>query len=118
MIDIDAITARALGFPQVVLALAERCQTPRGKELALALGPLASEVEVRLALTRAEQARVLLRDGVTIPVGGADDVRGHVARAEKGGVLTPEELLACGRALSASNYVRAFLKSRREIMFE
>jgi DNA mismatch repair protein MutS2 len=118
MIDVDTTTLEALGFPAVRDALATRGQTSRGKELAVALAPLADEAAVRLALARVEQARALLREALVIPVGGADDVRGPVARAAKGAVLSPVELLACGRLLSASSDVRAFLRARKDPMPE
>jgi len=107
-------TLNELGFEAVIAALADRTQTTRGRELAVARPFLADEAEVHLSLVRIEQARAVLSEEKVVPVGGADDVRALAGRASKGAMLSGEELVSCGRLMRAAMAVRAFLRARRE----
>ncbi|HEY5240935.1 MAG TPA: endonuclease MutS2, partial [Polyangiaceae bacterium] len=106
-------TRSDLEWDRVLLALAERCAGPLGRELAVALPFAATRDEARAFLAQAAEATGLLELGRTLPVGEVDDVRVAVERARVGGVLAPAELRAVGRLLGAARALRRFLASRR-----
>jgi len=53
-----------------------------------------------------DEARALLQEQVSLPLGGVADIRGSVERAEKGGLLEPRELTGCAQTLFAFSLAR------------
>ncbi len=74
--------------------------------------PDASGVRARLAETR--EALHLLEAGEAPPLGGVAELDPSLARARKGGVLDPAELLEVGSTLAALHETARFLGSRAE----
>jgi DNA mismatch repair protein MutS2 len=97
----------------VLLALAERCAGPLGRDLALALPFAQSRDEAREWLEQAAEASRLLAQGRALPAGEVDDVGEAIERARAGGVLAPVDLRAIGRLLGAARALRRFLAARR-----
>src|SRR5688572_6023833 len=104
------VTPRALadlGWSQLTAAVAARATSVRGAELAASL-PFLGVDEAQAQLAAIEEARTLLRRQLPLPIGQVDDVRGHVARADKGAVLSAAELLACAAVGRTAGAVRRF----------
>ena len=59
-----------------------------------------------------DEARALLQEQVSLPLGGVADIRGSVERAEKGGLLEPRELTGCAQTLFAFSRAREALGER------
>jgi DNA mismatch repair protein MutS2 len=107
-----ALTARTLadlGWDKLLHALAARTQTPWGQELALAVRLLPDAAAVEHAWAETQEARQLLRRALTMPVGGLEDIRPHLDRADKGAVLGAPELFACVNVARAASQVKRFV---------
>lgn len=107
-------TQQELGWPALVAALASQARSALGREHAFALPFLHSREEVQQRLSRIAEARFLSRQSLEIPVEDVPDVRPHILRASREGILEPLALLECTRLLRASVRVRRFLLSRSE----
>lgn len=101
-----------LGWPEVVRALAQRCRLPSGQRQATALEFLTSAAEVREALARVDEARLLAESRLTLPLGLSGTPEEHIDRAAKGGVLEPPALRDCASLLRAAARTRRFLEGR------
>jgi DNA mismatch repair protein MutS2 len=106
-------TRADLEWDRVLAAVAARCAGPLGRELALALPFAETRDEARAWLGQSAEAVRLLDEGRPLPVGEVDDVRDAIERTRVGGVLSPQELLALGRALGAARGLRRFLTARK-----
>jgi len=105
-------TLEDLAFPEVLAALGHRCRTAAGRSRALARSFFDDASAVREALSRVDEARALLQEQVSLPLGGVADIRGSVERAEKGGLLEPRELTGCAQTLFAFSRAREALGER------
>lgn len=113
LFDIPERTRRDLGWDQIVAAVAARTSTARGRERALALPFLETRDQIVASLDRIAEARNLLRQQLSLPLAGAEDVRGPLARAAKGAILEAPEMIACARLIRAAARVRTFLAVHR-----
>ncbi|AKU91727.1 endonuclease MutS2 [Vulgatibacter incomptus] len=113
MFAIPERTLRDLGWRQLTTALAERTSTPRGRALAQALPFLSRKDEIERSLSRIAEARLLLRKELSLPVGGAEDVRDLLSFAAKGATLEAAQLVACARLIRAASRTRTFLHAQR-----
>ncbi|HEX2884341.1 MAG TPA: endonuclease MutS2, partial [Candidatus Limnocylindria bacterium] len=98
----DASTLRALEFGAIVEALAALTSFEPARELAESTVPVADAAHVALLQDQTSEARQLLDEQVQASIGGARDVRGPLARAARGGRLTPAELLELADTLHAT----------------
>jgi len=105
-----------LAVNEVRDALAARCHTRAGIDRARARPFLDDEAQVREALQRVEDAFKLRREPLFLALGPEPDLRPAVARAGKGGLLDPAELLDVGRALDACARTREALAARADIV--
>lgn len=105
-------TLEDLGYSDILRALAQRCRTEVGRERALARPFLDSHEQVADALTRVEEARRLLQEQVSLPLGGLEDIRGAIGRAEKRAILEPRELLFTAQTLFAFERTREVFDER------
>jgi DNA mismatch repair protein MutS2 len=103
-----------LAFTEVLKALAARCRTSAGRERAARRPFLESTGEVVNALALVEEARRLAEQQLSLPLSGLEDVRVHVERAAKGGLLEPKELLAVAHVTLACARLRELLEERDE----
>jgi DNA mismatch repair protein MutS2 len=94
-----------LEYPKIIERLAGEAAFSASKELARALVPSADEVDVRRRQTLTSEARRLLDLRPDAGVRGAKDVRPHVAAAERGVMLSPQDLLDVLATLRSSAYV-------------
>ncbi|WP_102127841.1 endonuclease MutS2 [Deinococcus planocerae] len=98
----DARALSALDFPRIRDALAERSATPLGVERAHSLMP--SEDAGRVARELGEVEDALF--GVSLSLGGIQDLRDLYARAVEGRVLAGQELLNAAYSLDAAMSVK------------
>ncbi len=105
-------TLANLGFAEIRKALEKRCRTEPGRQRALARPFLANASEVHDALSLIQEARRLLAEPLSLPLGGLEEIRPSLARAAKGAMLEPKELIAITAALFAFERVRETLEAR------
>ena len=93
---------RVLEFDRILAMLEEECVSEFGAEYARALEPSVYRLEVVTAQQEtAEAVSYILMSGSS-PVHSFDDIRQALDKARLGSALTPAELLAVARTLSAS----------------
>ncbi|HKE12425.1 MAG TPA: endonuclease MutS2 [Myxococcota bacterium] len=115
----DQILAR-LEWPQLIERLAAHTHTPRGRarcsapqEGAVPRTLFAQSLEEVLALLHeTSEARLLLEQAQTPPLGGLSDLEPTLRRLGKGGVLGARELLELRATLSALHATERFLSRR------
>ncbi|MBI0444483.1 endonuclease MutS2 [Deinococcus sp. DB0503] len=92
----------ALDFPRIRDALAERSATPLGVERARALLPSEDGDRIRRELDEVEDALF----GVSLALGGIQDIRELYTRALEGRVLSGQELLTAAYSLDGAMSVK------------
>jgi DNA mismatch repair protein MutS2 len=110
-------TLERLEWSQVLARLGRYLHTPGARaRLAPAEGESVStalfeptEAGVRVRLAETAEARSILRTGGASPIGELADLAAPLARARKGGVLAPRELLEVARALEAIGHTEGVL---------
>ncbi len=106
-------TLRILEYNKVKEKLKKYAVTSGGKQLLDELNPYDSVYEVRKNLDETDEAfNLLIRKG-NPPFEGLHDTREGLGRAQKGGVLTPEQLLKISGMLRCSRNFKNFI-SRKE----
>ncbi len=105
-------TLHDLGWPALLETLAARCHTERGSAAARGLVACDSADEARVRLADLAEACLLHELDLPPPFGGITDVELLLARAEKGGALEGEALLAVGQTLAACTRLRRHLVAR------
>lgn len=103
-----------LEFPKVRSRLGDLAGFPPGRELAEALVPQTSPLEVAAAQADTAEALALLWREGGLPWGGIHDLRPVLRRSTLGAVLEPEELLAVVDTLRGMARLRRFLEERAE----
>ncbi|UBV42193.1 endonuclease MutS2 [Deinococcus taeanensis] len=98
----DARALSALDFPRVLAALAERSATSLGVERARALRPSDDAGRIARELDEVEDALF----GVSLSLGGIQDIRELHARAGEGRVLAGQELLTAAYSLDGAMTVK------------
>lgn len=101
---IETKTLEDLGWDKLVAHLVRRAHTARGAEAAAALPLLDTAEAAAERMREIDEARRLAALEAAMPFGGIRDVVAQVARAGKGGVLEPEDLL--GVAATARGLAR------------
>jgi DNA mismatch repair protein MutS2 len=99
-----------LGFSQLAAALADRAETPLGKERCRNLPLFNDRAAVELHLTEVEEARALIRGRQPAPLYGMGDLTLVLPRAEKQGVLEGTALLEVASFARGATRLRAFLE--------
>lgn len=102
-----------LEWARLVEAIVSRCRGPRAHDPSLPLAETADGARTALAETR--EAMSLLASGDPLPLDGIRDVREHVARVSRMGVLEGAALRDLTVTLAAARSLRRFLTSRREV---
>lgn len=88
--------------------LAERAGSVMGKELVQELVPVKDPTLVQERLAETAEAREIMNNVPSIPLGGIRDVRVTIKRAELGSILEPHELLAVASMLYAARRMKSF----------
>ncbi|WP_198170373.1 endonuclease MutS2 [Deinococcus arboris] len=103
----DARALSALDFPRVLSALAERSATTLGAERARALRPSDDGTRIARELDEVEDALF----GVSLSLGGIQDIRDLHARAQEGRVLAGQELLNAAYSLDGAMTVKRAIQA-------
>ena len=98
----DDGTLRALEFAAVVEQLAALTSFPPSRDLAVGSLPLADPAHVTLLQEQTDEAVRLLTEQAQASIGAARDIRPALERADRGGQLTPAELLEIALTLDAT----------------
>jgi DNA mismatch repair protein MutS2 len=106
-------TRTDLEWDRVLAALAERCTSAMGRDLALALPFPETREAVRTVLAESEEATRLLAQGEPLPLHEIPGVHEAVSRLRVGGVLGPQELRGLARVLTSARSLRRFLSARK-----
>ncbi|MEZ4356631.1 MAG: Smr/MutS family protein [Myxococcota bacterium] len=111
--EVAQATLESLEWSRITDALRAVCRTPQGRLLlAESSGHDVFEADeggVRARLRETDEARALVDRDTLPPLAGCIDLRAILARAAKGGVLEPAELLDVRSTLAALGSTRAFL---------
>ncbi|MEW6421819.1 MAG: endonuclease MutS2 [Deinococcota bacterium] len=97
----------ALDFPRIRDALAERSATPLGVERARALLPSTDPGRIRRELDEVEDALF----GVSLSLGGIQDIRELYARTVEGRLLSGQELLNAAYSLDSAMSVKRAIQA-------
>jgi len=103
----DAHALRTLEFDKIRAKLARHASFSAGKELALALEPSPEYREVVRRQRETAEARRLLQMKPHTGLRGAHDVRPLAEKAERGGILDPNELLTLASTLECARDFKA-----------
>jgi DNA mismatch repair protein MutS2 len=104
----EAAVLSTLEYNKIRNMLAERAGSIMARELAQELVPVKDAVQVQERLAETAEAREIMNNVPTIPLGGIRDVRATIKRAELGAILEPHELLAIGSTLYAARRIKGF----------
>ena len=111
--SINEKTLKTLEFDKIRQLLAEVCPTKGAAEMALSLTPEIIPDRVERRQKRTEDARRLC-DAKGMPSFGSVSYVGDIcARAEKGAILTPAELMDVAALLRASRSLLDYIRSNR-----
>ena len=102
----EAASLRALEFAAITEQLAARTAFAPSRELAEATLPVGDAVHVALLHDQTDEAARLLELHADATIGGARDIRAALARARRGGRLTPSEMLDVAGTLHATDLFR------------
>ncbi|MBM3269285.1 MAG: endonuclease MutS2 [Candidatus Sericytochromatia bacterium] len=110
----DPESLQRLEWPAVVGHLVACALTRHGADRCRDVEILTDPRDVAEALALTQEARYLATMTQGIPLGGCHDLREALRRAEQGGVLDPQALLAIADTLGVAKRVRDFLDSHAE----
>ncbi len=113
LMEWDAHTLKVLELEYVRGEWAKRAETPGGREHALQRALAREEPLVQLRLQETDDAVRLLQREPPPPMRLADP-RPALQKAEKGGVLSPDELLSVQKLLQAARLYKSHLLPRAE----
>lgn len=105
---------KTLEYTKIRERLTAQALSPMGKEKCSALVPLDNISEiVREQKETTEAVNMALKKG-RLPLGGIKDIRSHLERAEAGGVLAIDELMAVGEFLYVCRKVKNYSKQENK----
>lgn len=105
----ETASARMLEFDKIIEQLAEMAVTQKAKGQIKQLHPSLSEVEVKNLLRGTTEAREMLEKCGDIPLVESAEVEELVQMAEKGMLLTPEQLEKAANNLTAMKRLKDYL---------
>jgi len=95
-----------LDFGKIRERLSAHCMLPRAKELAENIIPISDMRSVKILLRETDEGKILLRLNPLFSVRGAREIRPYLERCDRGGLLTPEELLEVRDTLKTARQIR------------
>ncbi|MFZ5825623.1 MAG: endonuclease MutS2 [Bacillota bacterium] len=110
----DERALRTLEFAKIKQMLSERAATSLGKEIVEGLAPSNDYLEVKHRQEETSEARRLYMGARSIPLGGLHDVRPHVKRAIRGGLLEPGDLLDVADTAASARRLKKFLQENKD----
>ena len=111
----DPHALRTLEFDKILAKLARCTSFSAGQELALALTPSTEYREVVLRQRETAEARRLIAMKPRTGLGGAHDVRPLAEKAQRGGLLDPENLLGIASTLECARELKTSIVRLEEL---
>ena len=111
MTELFEKSIRVLELPQLLERLSQKAVSEAAKERALRLTPSTDADDVRCLQDETDAARALIGLRGSPSFSGVKDVREALARAERGGMLNPRELLTIAGLLTNSRRVREYYEA-------
>ena len=111
MTELFEKSIRVLELPQLLERLSQKAVSEAAKERALRLTPSTDADDVRRLQDETDAARALISLRGSPSFSGVKDVREALARAERGGMLNPRELLTIAGLLTNSRRVREYYEA-------
>lgn len=112
--NIQEKSRRILEFDKILARLAGYTVSALGKELALSLKPSVVPEEIIRAQKETTEAKELWQTSSRIPLDEIFAVDEPVKGAQRGRVLSPEELLAVGSTLRTARLIKKFLVEEKK----
>ena len=107
-------TLRVLEYHKIIEKLDEKAQSSLGKKLVKELKPEKDLEEIEYLQRETEEAfNILLKKG-NPPLFGINEVEPYVRRAEKGGMLTPSNLIQISDSLRVVRALKTYLRQIKE----
>lgn len=103
-----------LELPKILTRLEKLCVTALGKELVNKLVPSNNLRHIKKWQLETSEAYDCLRLYPTFSLGGIRDIRPHLWRVERGGVLSPSELIQVLDTVQASKKLKKFFAGIKE----
>ncbi|HAH86770.1 MAG TPA: endonuclease MutS2 [Armatimonadetes bacterium] len=110
----DEHSISVLEFVSVKEMLAERTACALGREIVCGLEPTASLPIAQERQQETSEARGILQEEGSIPLGGIHDIRPLVQKAMLSAVLQPSELADVAETLASGRRLRSFILKRAE----
>jgi DNA mismatch repair protein MutS2 len=110
----DEHSIRVLEFETVKEMLGERTACALGREIICELEPTASLPIAQERQKETSEARGILQEEGSIPLGGIHDIRSLVQKAVLSAVLQPSELADVAETLASGRRLKAFIVKRAE----
>lgn len=98
----------------MIAMLRERTSCALGDDEARQLQPSVQSLTIREGMRETSDARKILAEEGSIPLGGIHDIREQISKAEVGSILQPTELMDVAETLSSGRRLRAFIIKRSE----
>ncbi|WP_010099066.1 endonuclease MutS2 [Ornithinibacillus scapharcae] len=105
---------RVLDFQKVIDRLIQHAGTSLGKDLASKLKPSTNLEEVNQLQEETDEAALVIRLNVPVPLGGIFDIRESLKRAVIGGVLSTSECLDIANTIYGGRQVKDFVEGLDE----
>ncbi len=102
---------RVLEFEKILARIARYASFEPGKARVLSLRPTTDLDEAQLWMQETEESRRLLAQQPGLHLGGVHDLSEHLAQVERGGILTPNELLHIKSSLLRARKLRQLLRA-------
>ena len=99
-------TRSDLGWSDLLEALASRCQIERGANRARTLDGFERREDAQRRIVVVQECRAARAENTRLSLDGVADLQPVLARVDKRGVLTPEDLLAVAATLRAAHGLR------------
>lgn len=108
----DAHSLRVLEFDSVISMLRERTACPLGDDLAQQLNPTSDFSTVEEWQQETTEARTIIQEEGSLPLGGIHDIRPLVLMAGMDAILQPSGLLDVAETLASGRRLRSFILKR------
>lgn len=110
----DAHSLKVLEFADIVSMLRERTACPLGDDVARQLLPSSDPLAISEGQQETSEARLILQEEGSFPLGGIHDIRVQVTKAAMDAILDPSELLSIAETLGSGRRLRAFIQKRAD----
>ncbi len=110
----DEITGRDLEFDFIKETLKGFAQTSQGREYFDSPDFYESSDRVEREYQLVREAISIIQNNEDIPLGSLTDIRGHILRIQKGGIISGAQIIEIKNLIMIIREFRSFIRSRRE----